>query len=108
MDEHVEISVQDSGQGINPAFLPHVFDRFRQEDVGTRRKHSGLGLGLSIVQRLVEMHGGTASAESAGTGQGARFIIRLPIKASANGNHATPAYESPGTSHKTFKWSLAG
>lgn len=74
----VKISVQDDGIGITPEFLPHVFDRFRQEDASTTRKHGGLGLGLSIVRYLVEMHGGTVEVESAGVGQGALFTITLP------------------------------
>ncbi len=75
------VTVSDTGQGISPAFLPHVFDRFRQADSSTRRKFGGLGLGLSIVKQLVEMHGGKARAESAGEGHGAKFTIDLPIGA---------------------------
>ncbi|HYE14479.1 MAG TPA: response regulator, partial [Pyrinomonadaceae bacterium] len=76
---HVEISVSDDGAGIAPEFLPHVFDRFRQADGSTTRRHGGLGLGLAIVRHLVELHGGAVSAESAGEGRGATFRVLLPI-----------------------------
>jgi signal transduction histidine kinase len=75
----VEISVTDSGQGIKPEFLPHVFDRFRQEDGSISRRHGGLGLGLAIVRHLVELHSGAVEAHSEGEGRGARFIVYLPI-----------------------------
>jgi CheY-like chemotaxis protein len=75
----VEISVSDSGQGIDPKFLPFVFDRFRQADASTTRRHGGLGLGLSIVKSLVEMHQGTVEAQSPGEGLGATFIVCLPL-----------------------------
>jgi CheY-like chemotaxis protein/anti-sigma regulatory factor (Ser/Thr protein kinase) len=77
----VVLSVSDNGQGISPDFLPYVFDRFRQADGGSRRKFGGLGLGLSIVKHLVEMHGGTIEAQSAGEGRGSTFIVRLPVAA---------------------------
>ncbi len=73
--------VSDNGQGISPELLPYVFDRFRQADSSTRRKFGGLGLGLSIVKQLVEMHGGTIEAHSDGEGTGATFIVKLPIRA---------------------------
>jgi signal transduction histidine kinase/ActR/RegA family two-component response regulator len=76
--EIVEVSVRDSGQGISKRLLPFVFDRFRQGDSSATRAHSGLGLGLAIVKSIVEMHGGTVSAESAGEGEGSLFTIRLP------------------------------
>jgi PAS domain S-box-containing protein len=79
VNSHVEITVSDTGQGIAPEFLPHVFDRFRQADQTYTRAHGGLGLGLSIVRQLVELHGGTVQAESAGIGQGATFIVELPV-----------------------------
>src|SRR6185437_8203903 len=75
-----QISVQDSGQGIKAEFLPHVFDRFRQEDGSISRRHGGLGLGLAIVRHLVELHAGTVDAQSAGEGLGAKFIVRLPVR----------------------------
>lgn len=80
-DSQVEIAVSDTGQGISAEFLPFVFDRFRQADSSSARQHGGLGLGLAIVRHLVEIHGGTAQAFSDGTGQGATFIIRLPLLA---------------------------
>jgi PAS domain S-box-containing protein len=79
MKSHVEIVVSDSGEGIKPDFLPHVFDRFRQADGSSTRSHGGLGLGLAIVRHMVELHGGNVHAESAGAGQGATFIVRLPL-----------------------------
>jgi PAS domain S-box-containing protein len=78
IDSHVEITVSDTGQGIAPEFLPYVFERFRQADMKHTRTHGGLGLGLSIVRQLVELHGGTVHAESAGVGQGAIFVVQLP------------------------------
>lgn len=76
----VELIISDSGRGISPEFLPYVFDRFRQADAIMTRKHSGLGLGLAIVRHIVELHGGTVRAESAGEGQGASFIVYLPSR----------------------------
>jgi signal transduction histidine kinase/CHASE1-domain containing sensor protein len=75
----VEITVSDTGQGINKEFLPYVFDRFRQADSTTTRQHGGLGLGLAIARHLVEIHGGTIDAESLGPGRGSTFTIRLPL-----------------------------
>ena len=74
----VSITVRDTGAGIRPEFITHVFERFRQADASTTRRHGGLGLGLSIVKHLIEQHGGTVRAESAGEGQGASFTIELP------------------------------
>jgi PAS domain S-box-containing protein len=79
IDSHVEITVSDTGQGIAPEFLPHVFERFRQADSSTTRTYGGLGLGLAIVRHLTELHGGTVSATSAGLGQGATFRVFLPL-----------------------------
>ena len=76
----VEIFISDNGIGIAADFLPYVFDRFRQADSSTSRRHSGVGLGMAIVRHLVELHGGTVSVESAGEGQGATFRLRLPTR----------------------------
>jgi PAS domain S-box-containing protein len=77
--DEVVVRVVDTGEGIAPEFLPHVFDRFRQESSDVTRRFSGLGVGLSLVRYLTELHGGTISAESPGKGQGATFTIRLPL-----------------------------
>jgi len=79
VNSHVEISVIDSGVGIKADFLPYVFDRFRQADGSTKRKFGGLGLGLAIVQHIVELHGGSVLAHSDGEGRGATFTVRLPV-----------------------------
>jgi signal transduction histidine kinase/CheY-like chemotaxis protein len=78
-DSHVQLTVSDNGQGINPEFLPRVFDRFRQADSSTTREYGGLGLGLAIVRHLVELHGGTVRAESSGEGKGASFCVTFPV-----------------------------
>ena len=78
--EHAEIVVRDSGRGIKPEFLPFVFDRFRQEDGSISRRHGGLGVGLSIVRHLVELHGGTVAAASEGEGRGATFTVQVPVR----------------------------
>src|SRR5262249_26778270 len=77
----IQIKVSDSGVGINPEFLPFVFDRFSQANTGSERKYGGLGLGLAIVRHLAELHGGAVQAESPGEGQGATFTVTLPVKA---------------------------
>jgi CheY-like chemotaxis protein len=79
VNSHVEIQVSDSGQGIAPDVLPHVFERFQQGDSTSTRRHTGLGLGLALVRHLVELHGGTVEASSAGEGKGATFTVRLPV-----------------------------
>ena len=76
--EGLQIVVKDNGQGISPAFLPHVFERFRQQDGSSTRAAFGLGLGLSIAKHIVELHGGQIVAHSAGEGQGATFMVRMP------------------------------
>lgn len=70
----------DTGEGIDRALLPYVFDRFTQGDVTATRPHGGLGLGLSIVRHIVELHGGQVQAESGGRGAGATFVVRLPVR----------------------------
>ena len=90
------ITVTDSGRGIQPDFLPHVFERFRQGDATTTRTHGGLGLGLAIVRHLVELHGGTVSAHSAGLGSGSRFEVRLP-----------PARPTPVSGHDSGRLAAA-
>jgi signal transduction histidine kinase/ActR/RegA family two-component response regulator len=80
-NSHVELRISDNGIGISHEFLPHVFERFRQADSSTTRNHGGLGLGLAIVRHLVELHGGTVSAESLGVGRGSAFTVLLPVNA---------------------------
>jgi PAS domain S-box-containing protein len=79
VNSHFEIVVEDNGVGISADFLPYVFDRFRQADASTSRRYGGLGLGLSIVKNLVELHGGSVRAKSAGENQGATFVVSLPL-----------------------------
>jgi PAS domain S-box-containing protein len=89
------IRITDEGQGISPAFLPFVFDRFRQADSSTQRKFGGLGLGLSIVKHIVEMHGGTVRAQSPGEGRGSTFTVSLPVRAlQIDDGVGNPAYQS--------------
>ena len=80
VNSHIELSVSDTGIGIRPEFLQHVFERFRQDDASTTRKFGGLGLGLSIVKHLVELHGGTVRVASPGENLGATFAVQLPLK----------------------------
>jgi PAS domain S-box-containing protein len=87
VNSHIEIIVADNGAGIAPEFLPHVFDRFRQLDGTTTRRHGGLGLGLAIVRHLVELHGGTVRVKSPGDGEGSTFLVALPLSIA----HLTPA-----------------
>jgi CheY-like chemotaxis protein/two-component sensor histidine kinase len=89
--DDAEIVVSDTGTGIRPEVLPHIFDRFHQADNSITRRFGGLGLGLSIVKHLVELHGGSVSAESEGEGRGARFVIRLPAVAMTTVAGAEPA-----------------
>jgi signal transduction histidine kinase/ActR/RegA family two-component response regulator len=83
VSSHVEITVSDSGQGIEPELLPHVFERFHQGDSSSTRRHGGLGIGLALVRHLAELHGGGVSVRSAGIGHGATFTVRLPISLAA-------------------------
>lgn len=78
-NDSLEIRVVDTGQGISPEFLPHVFERFRQGEDATTQRHTGIGLGLGIVRELVSLHGGTVHAASPGVGLGATFTVRLPM-----------------------------
>src|SRR6266850_733757 len=93
---HVELSISDTGKGISPGFLPHVFERFSQSDPARTRSHNGLGLGLAIVKNLVELHGGSVIAKSAGEGRGSTFIVLLPISVvkSADGADGHPVSTS--------------
>src|SRR5688572_32232957 len=79
VNSHIEFSVSDTGIGIPPDFLPHVFERFSQKDGSTHRKYGGLGLGLAISKQLVDLHGGSIQAKSLGEGQGATFVVTLPL-----------------------------
>ncbi len=109
VNSHVEITVTDTGQGIAPEFLPHVFDRFRQADSSTTRQHGGLGLGLAIVKQLVELHGGRVRVKSAGPNQGATFSVDIPIVVT---KHAEGPREHPrapvAPSHDSNPISLDG
>ena len=87
---HIVLTVTDNGQGIDSSFLPHIFEIFRQADAGTNRAQSGMGIGLAVVQQLVELHGGSVSAHSEGIGKGATFMIRLP-RTSNSKAHSSPA-----------------
>jgi PAS domain S-box-containing protein len=107
VNSHVEISVSDTGAGIRQDFLPFVFDRFRQGDSGPTRKTGGLGLGLAIVRHIVEMHGGTVEASSAGEGQGATFRVCLPLMI-VHPDVRTPPREHPRTERPEALTGLEG
>ena len=97
VSSHIELSVSDSGVGIPPEFLPHVFDRFRQADASYARQFGGLGLGLAIVRSLIELHGGSVSVDSAGQNQGTTFTISLPVRAvSQNESNDHPRVSTGG------------
>jgi signal transduction histidine kinase len=93
IDSHLEIRVSDTGEGMTAEFLPYLFERFKQADASITRKHGGLGLGLSIVRNLVELHGGAVRAESPGLGQGATFIISLPLRAVKSDVKRSPTHD---------------
>jgi CheY-like chemotaxis protein len=95
VSSHLELEIADNGEGIDPAFLPYVFDRFRQADASSTRRHGGLGLGLSIVKQLVELHGGTISAKSAGKDLGATFRIALPLMVASDESVQGPVRQHP-------------
>jgi CheY-like chemotaxis protein/anti-sigma regulatory factor (Ser/Thr protein kinase) len=94
--QNAVIEVSDTGAGIRPDFLPYVFDRFRQAESTSTRSHGGLGLGLSIVRHLVELHGGTVEVESQGEGRGATFTVRLPLRAELAGALSSTDKAAPG------------
>ncbi|HYE21757.1 MAG TPA: response regulator [Tepidisphaeraceae bacterium] len=100
-----QIRVTDTGQGIDPQFLPHVFDRFRQADSSSTRAHGGLGIGLALVRHIVELHGGTVRADSAGDNAGSTFTVTLPILAAATAQidaaAPAPAATHPADPHAT-------
>ena len=96
-DSTASVSVEDTGVGISPEFLPHVFESFRQADGSTTRQHGGLGLGLAIVKALARLHGGSVRAESEGVGRGARFIFTIPCEVRDCGEPEVEAYEAAAT-----------
>ena len=102
INSHLELSVTDNGEGIDPSFLPHVFERFRQADASTTRRYGGLGLGLNIVKQIVELHGGSVRAKSKGKGQGSTFTLSLPVAASIHpgdsSDHASRQHPSTSSS----------
>jgi len=98
---HFQISIRDRGEGIDPEFIPYVFERFTQADASATRKHGGLGLGLAIVRHIVESHGGTVMAYSRGKGQGATFTVQLPVPALQKDSGVPP--ESATASLKGLK-----
>ena len=114
VSSHLEVSINDTGDGIAAEFLPHVFDRFRQADASTTRRHGGLGLGLAIVRQLVELHGGAVRAQSAGVGSGTTFTVVLPLTAMHSQSEVEPEERShPRTGSGTpvlaeLPFSLAG
>jgi CheY-like chemotaxis protein/anti-sigma regulatory factor (Ser/Thr protein kinase) len=97
----VHIVVTDDGRGIDPAFLPHIFERFRQADSRFSREHGGLGLGLAIVRELIELHGGIVSASSAGAGKGATFQIKLPLSVAQTHAASGPPTAAPAAMPQT-------
>src|SRR5262249_31732840 len=109
VDSQVEIAVSDTGKGIKPDYLPHVFDRFSQEDYSTTRRYGGLGLGLSIVRHIAELHGGSVHAASEGEGRGTTFVIRLPLRRDqAAGTHEAVSHEGASSPAREMKCRLDG
>jgi len=96
VDSRLEVRVRDHGIGIDAQFVPYVFERFRQADSSMTRSYGGLGLGLSIVRHLVELHGGTVAAESEGEGKGATFTVRLPLASTPETTAQLPSDSAPG------------
>jgi signal transduction histidine kinase len=103
-DKHAEIVVRDTGEGIDPEFLPYIFERFRQADSSSKRMHGGLGLGLSIVRSLVEMHGGEVRAESDGKGKGATFTLKLPLMSLSDLDQLTTESREVSTQLLALRW----
>jgi signal transduction histidine kinase/CheY-like chemotaxis protein len=102
LNSHLEIAIADTGCGISPDFLPHVFERFRQSEESTTRRHGGLGLGLSIVKQIVELHGGYVRAQSKGEGQGSTFVVSLPLQIAQveeSNDRIRPVVENGSTSN---------
>jgi signal transduction histidine kinase len=95
VNSHVEIVVSDTGEGIAPAILPFIFDRFLQANSSSTRTHTGLGLGLALVRHLVELHGGSVMAMSGGEGQGSTFVVKLPITIAQRPGRAPPVRIRP-------------
>jgi len=109
VDHYVEITVNDTGKGIKPEYLSQVFDRFSQEDYSTTRRHGGLGLGLSIVRHITELHGGTVHAASEGEGRGATFTIRLPLTVGKMARPQTRSlHKTAGFTPREMDWELNG
>jgi PAS domain S-box-containing protein len=107
VNSHVEITVSDTGVGIAPDFLPHVFDRFRQQDGSSTKRYGGLGLGLAIAKNLTELHGGRINAKSAGVDKGATFVVGLPLLSVNHKQRDTRDSHSPAEVHPTWP-NLAG
>jgi len=102
INSHVEVSVADTGIGISPDYLPHVFDRFSQADTSLQRRQGGLGLGLAICKQLVELHGGKVHAKSLGEGKGATFIVHLPLAVSRSAVKAQRVHPTMGEASDTI------
>ncbi len=102
VDSHFELTVRDTGKGISSEFLPYLFERFRQADASVTRALGGLGLGLAIARHLVELHGGTIEAESAGEGKGATFRVRIPLRVATEDTRAHEAREGSASEELTL------